>query len=126
MPRAFSRSDLRQLREQQRQLDVLLGRQHGQEVVELEDEADVLRAPLRELTAAQGAHGHTVHFDGASRWRVEAADQIEQRGFARSRRAHQREEIAFRDFQVDAFQDVDALAAAGEMFVDLSYAYEFI
>jgi hypothetical protein len=36
---------LRQLRQQQRQLDVPLGGQHRQQVVELEHEADVLRAP---------------------------------------------------------------------------------
>ena len=37
---------LRELRQKQRQLDVALGREHRQEVVELEDEADVLRAPF--------------------------------------------------------------------------------
>ena len=124
--RPLSPLRLRQLRQQQRQLDVPLGRQHGQEVVELEDEADVLRAPLRELTAAQRAHWHAVHFDRASRRRIEAADQIEQRRFARPRRAHEREEIAFRDFEVDAFEHVDALAAAREVLVDVSDANEFI
>ena len=117
---------LRELREQQRQLDVLLGRQHGQQVVELEDEPDVLRAPLRELAAAEGAHRHAVHFDGAAGRRVEAADQIEQRRLAGSRRSHQREEIALRNLQVHALEHVDALAAAGEMFVDVFDANEFI
>ncbi len=44
---------LRQVGEQQRQLDVALGGQHRQQVVELEDEADVVRAPARELAAAE-------------------------------------------------------------------------
>ena len=46
---------LRQLRQQQRQLDVPLGRQHRQQVVELKHEADVLRAPPRQLAAAERA-----------------------------------------------------------------------
>ena len=126
MPARFRRSDFRQLGEQQRQLDVLLGRQHGQKVVELEHEPDVLRAPLRQLAAAQRADGHAVDFDGAAGRRVEPADQIEQRRLAGPRRSHQRQEIALRDFQVHAFEHVDALAAAGEMFVDVLDANEFI
>ena len=39
---------LRQLRQQQRQLDVARGGQHRQQVVELEDEADVPRRAMRE------------------------------------------------------------------------------
>ena len=100
--RPLSPLRLRQLRQQQRQLDVLLGRQHRQQVVELEDEPDVLRAPLRQLAAAERADGHAADLDRAAGRRVEAADQIEQRGLAGSRRTHQREEIALRDFEVDA------------------------
>src|SRR6266705_813531 len=43
----------RQLRQQQRQLDVALGGEHRHEVVELEHEADVVRAPAGELAAAE-------------------------------------------------------------------------
>ena len=118
--RALSPLRLRQLRQQQRQLDVLLGRQHGQQVVELEDEPDVLRAPLRELAAAQRADGHAVDLDGAARGRVESADQVQQRRLAGPRRPHQRQKVALRDFEVDALEHVDALAAAGEVFVDVS------
>src|SRR6187551_2825054 len=42
-----------QLREEQRHLDVALGREDGQQVVELEDEADVARAPFGELPRRQ-------------------------------------------------------------------------
>ena len=41
-------------------------------------------------------------FDRAAGRRVEPADQVEQRRLARARRAHQREEIALRDVEVDA------------------------
>ena len=46
---------LREAREQQRQLDVLERRQHGNEVVQLEDEPDVPRAPRRERAFRQPA-----------------------------------------------------------------------
>ena len=57
--------------------------------------------------------------DRAAGRRVEAADQVEQRRLARARRSHQREEVALRDLEVDALQHVDALAAAGEVLVDV-------
>ena len=44
---------LGQVRQQQRQLDVALGREHRQQVVELEHEADVPRAPRRQLAVRQ-------------------------------------------------------------------------
>ena len=59
-------------------------------------------------------------FDGAAGRRVEPAHQVEQRRLARSRRPHQRQEIALRDVEVDAFQHVDALAAAREVLVDVT------
>src|SRR5207237_7599689 len=47
-----------------------------------------------------------------ARRRVDAADQVDQGGLARARRAHQRHEVAARDVEVDAVQDLDRLAAA--------------
>ena len=92
------RSRLRQLREQQRQLDVALGGQHRQQVVELEDEADVLRAPLRQRAAAERRSiSHAGDLDRAARRLIEAAHQIEQRRLARSGRPHQRQKIALRE-----------------------------
>jgi hypothetical protein len=43
------RSALAELREQERQLDVLARGEHGDQVEELEDEPDVLGAEAREL-----------------------------------------------------------------------------
>ena len=57
--------------------------------------------------------------DAAGR-RVEPADQVEQRRLAGAGRAHQRQELALRDVEVDALQHVDALAAAGEVLVDVA------
>ena len=46
------------------------------------------------------------------RGRIEAADQVEQRGLAGSRRTHERDEIPGLDVQIDAVQDFDLLRAA--------------
>src|SRR5436853_403507 len=42
-------------RENERELDVLLGREHGDQLERLEDEADRVRAPLRELALREPA-----------------------------------------------------------------------
>ena len=60
---ALAALGLAELRQEQRQLDVALGRQHRQQVVELEDEADVARAPLRQRAAAQLVDAHAADFD---------------------------------------------------------------
>ena len=110
------RSAFAELRQQQRQLDVALGGQHRQQVVELEDEADVLRAPAptarRPTSLSMRSPPTSI---APSRRRVEPADQVEQRRLARAGRAHQREEIALRNVEVDALEHVDALAAAREV-----------
>ena len=91
------RSLRRQLRQQQRHLDVALGRQHGQQVVELEDEPDVPRAPLRELARATAVEPLAGHGDLAAIGPIEAADQVQQRRLAGAGRSHQREELALLD-----------------------------
>src|SRR5690606_18670243 len=115
---------LRQLRQQQRQLDVALGRQYRQEVVELEDEADVPRAPAREAGAAEAADCRAADVDRAARRRVEATQQVEQRGLARPRRAHERQEITLRNVEIHALEHVDALASAREVLLDTTNTNE--
>ncbi len=56
---------LRQIGEQQRQLHILLGGQQGHQVVELEHEADVARAPARELPRRVQADAFARHDDVA-------------------------------------------------------------
>ena len=103
----------------QRQLDILVGRQHGQQVVELEDEADVPRPPAGEL-----AFGHRRDFgvadaDFAGRRLVEPGDQVEQRRLARAGRPHEREKFAGGDVERQVVQDLDRLAAAHERLVQV-------
>src|SRR5690606_20269110 len=102
---------LRELRQQQRQLDVALGRQHREQVVQLEDEPDMARPPLRQRRTAQTVYRRTRHLDGAVARRIEPAKQVEQRRLARPRRSHQREEVAAWNVEIDALQHVDPFTA---------------
>src|SRR3546814_8914276 len=96
----------------QRQLVVALRVQHRLQVVELEHEADVLAAPLRQLAGAHAVDARAVDLDLAAAGRVQAADQVEQGGLARTRGTHQRDEVALVDVQVQAVQHGDLLRAA--------------
>src|SRR5262249_6301710 len=101
-----------EVREQQRQLDVALRGEHRQQVVELEDEADVGGPPARELATRQLVDAPVVHHDGASARHVQAADEIQQGSLAGAGWPHQRDEVRARDIEVDAVQDFDGLAPA--------------
>src|SRR5262245_27096609 len=114
----------RQLRQQQWKLHIALGRQDGQQVVELKNEADVLRSPPGQLPAAQLVDPDAPYVDRASGRRIETADQIEQGGLAGTRRPHEREEVTLRNIEVHALQHVDALAATAEVFVHASDAHQ--
>src|SRR6185437_7681021 len=68
--------------EQQRVLDVLIGREHGDQAESLEDEADVARAEIRERVVAEPFQIRAADLDAAGARRVDAADEVEQRGLA--------------------------------------------
>ncbi len=102
----------RQRGQQQRQFDVALGGQHRQQVVHLEHEADVIRAPAAELAVAHRVGALAGDFDRARGRPVEAADQVQQRRLAGARRAHQRQEIPFGDVQVERVQDMHGFRAS--------------
>jgi hypothetical protein len=68
--------------EHQRQGHVLLGREHGEEVEELEDEADVLAPQLRELVVVKGRDLGAVDLDRAARRPVEAGQDVHERRLA--------------------------------------------
>ena len=63
-------------------LNVLLHGQVRHEIVELEDEAQLLPAVIRELLCVQAHDLLAVHHDGAAVHRVQPADAVEQGGFA--------------------------------------------
>src|SRR6266850_1590206 len=101
-----------ELGQQQRQFDIALRAQHRHQVVELEHEADVVRAPVCELAAGKLVNAAAADADLARARLIETADQIEQRGLARAGRTHQRDEVALGNIQSESVQDLDFLLAA--------------
>ena len=62
----------------------------------------------------------TIHDDRTAGGRVQPGDQAEQGGLAASRRTGDGDELAVRDGQVDAGEDVHPVAAAVQGFGQLS------
>ena len=91
-------------RVEQGQLDVLQNRGARQEVEGLEDETDLLIAHARQCAIRHLRDVFAVEPVLAARWRVQAAEDVHQRGLARSRRAHDGHELAALDGHVDAAQ----------------------
>src|SRR5262249_21387715 len=79
--------------------DVLGGRQHRQEEEALEDEADAGEAYAAALTIVQRRDVLAVEEQRAARRAVHAAEQMEQRRLAASRRAAERRGVAGLDAQ---------------------------
>src|SRR6266699_1483009 len=110
----------REGRKQERQLDVLIRGEHRQQVEGLEHEADVARAPGRELSRRHRADVGATDADGTSRRLVETGDEIEQRRLAGARRPHQRREAARRNIETEVGEDVDLLGVTLERLVDVA------
>src|SRR5919106_711555 len=102
-------------RELEREEDVLLCGQHRQQVEELEHEADVATAELRELSVAELRDRRAVDPDLARGRPVETGKNMHERRLARARRAHDGDQLALVDRERGAPQSVDrgvALAVA--------------
>ena len=82
----------------------------GQEIVELEDEADDVAAEARRV--AQPGHGDVVDAHVAGIGPVQAADELQQRALARAGRARQRDELARLEVERDVAQRVDPTVVA--------------
>ena len=106
---------LGQIREQQRQFHVFERREHGDQVVELKDEADVTSAPRGQRALRQGADFRIADADRAARRPIDAGEEVQQCGLARAGRAHQSQEVALGDGDRDAIEhrDFDRVAFVG-------------
>ena len=108
--------------DRERQDDVLLGVEHRQEVEELEDEADVLAPQLRQLRVVEPRDLGAGDLHRARGRLVEAREDVHQGRLAGARRAHDRDELAGADVEVDAAERVDrglALAVAARQLTRL-------
>jgi len=110
--------------QQQRQFDVLVRRQHGHQMIELENEAHVPRPPAGQLAFGHRRDQLLAHPDLPLAWLVESGNQIQQRRLAGTTGAHQAQKFAFRDIQRQVVQDVQSLAAAFEVAMYAVNAYD--
>ena len=96
----------------QRQFDVVQRGGAGQQIEGLEDESDFLVADAGQFVVVQFADQLAVQPVVALAGRVEAADQVHQRRFARARRSHDGDVFVALDAHVDAAQRVHLLLRA--------------
>ncbi len=90
--------------QRERQDDVLVGRQRGQQVEALEDEADLVAAQLREPLLLEARDLGPVDPDLAAAGLVEAGEDVHEGALAGAGRPHDGREPALRDVDVDAAQ----------------------
>src|SRR5712692_5669875 len=110
----FPALGLAQASEQQRQLHVLERRGHGNKIKRLKNEADMPRAPCRELAAGHAGYLVAGHSDTALRRDVEPAEQIQESRLSRAAGPHEDHEVTLNHVEVEPFQDVDVFATAAE------------
>ena len=101
----------RAARQAERQEDVLLGRQHRQQIEELKDEADVPAPQFGELGVAERADLRAVDPRLAAAGPIEPGEQVHQRRLARARRPHHRDQRPLRHRQGDASERIDGHVA---------------
>ena len=89
----------------QGQLHVFLRRHAGQKLKLLKDKADLPRADARQFLFAQRADQLPIQDVFARSGRIQAADQVHQRGFAAARGAQDGKELARLNVQVDPLQN---------------------
>ncbi len=105
-----------------RQLHILHHVELGQQVEELEHEPDLAVANGGKLPRRGVLDHHAVQLDGPLGGRVQAAEDVHQRGFAAAGRADDGDEFTLLDVQRDVVQGADFLLAKA---VDLADIAEF-
>ena len=101
--------------------NVLLRRQGRNQLIRLENEADLSAPDDRELIFSQPRDVFPIEDDLPGRGRVEPGEQAKQRAFSASRGAHNGRELPGRDRQIDSFQDLDAVNACVDNFRKPTY-----
>jgi hypothetical protein len=97
--------------DQQRQFHVLAGRQDGDQVEGLEDEAHAVRPVAGSRGVRHREQVVTVHSDGAGVDVIQARQAVEQGGLAVAGGAHDHHELARPDVEIDAAQGGNLMGA---------------
>ena len=93
------------------QENVLERRERRNELIGLKDEADCLAAHLRELVFGEVADGGSVQVHHPGGWRVEARKKAEQRRLTTTGCAHDGDELAAGNTEVQTLEDIDGSRA---------------
>ena len=103
---AFARTELG---EEQRELDVFEGAENRDEIEGLKNKADVLVSPVGEIGFVEAGDVAVLHDALAARGAIYAGDDVQERGFSGTGRAHEGEEFTTLDHKVDGVEggDVD-------------------
>ena len=109
--------------EQQRQLDVFDGGEHGHQVPVLEDEAHHLGTQVALFLVVQVVHGLAADEHAAAVDAVEARQAVEQRRLARARRAGDRDELALVHDEADAV-DAHDVVGLGDVVLDDAFGVQ--
>ncbi len=91
----------------ERQLHVLERRRAPQKIEALEHEAQIVAAQKAALVARQAAHIDALEEVAAGGGRIEAAHDVHRGRFARARGAHDRDELAFLNREIDIVECAD-------------------
>ena len=97
-----------------RQHGVLQGGELGQQVIELEDEADLLVTQVGAMPGAQAPGVLAGDADRALGRAVQQTQDVEQGGLPGAGGAHEREPLPGAELEVDAVQDLQPSLAHGE------------
>ena len=111
-------------RENHRQRDVFQRRHDGNQVESLENVADFAAAQPRQFKRIELRDVHFVDENRAFGGLVEAADHVEKRRFARTRRSHDGNIFAALDVEIDAAQRVNRMAADFIDALDTAHAHD--
>ena len=95
--------------------DVFYCRELRQELVELEDEADVLVAEVGKLLLVQLSYINAVDGDVSAVGRVESADNLQESGLAGATRSDDAHHLTFVNMQVDALEHLQRAEALGDI-----------
>jgi hypothetical protein len=91
----------------ERQLDVLGGREHRQEKEALEDEPDALQPQRTSLRIGESRDVLPIEGEHASRWRIDAAEHVQQRGLAAAGWSANGDMVAASNLERDVAHGVD-------------------
>jgi hypothetical protein len=100
---------------EERELDIFLHRKLVDQVEALEDEADVALARLGELGFGEAGHLVAVEHVRSSRRAIEHPHHVQKGRLAAARRAHDRDELAVCDVEIDIIERgrFDGVGAVG-------------